>query len=167
MPQIFNLQSSIFNSGLSGLGNLFGYAWGENIGWISFSCVNTSSCETVDYGVYIDPATGMFAGEAWGENIGWITFDYTGYLSYGVRTSWSTDSDSDGLLDSWEQRIVEDNSGDIIISIDDVLPSDDYDGDGYTNLREYRASTDATDYASYPQYSFPPAVPLLLLDNDE
>jgi hypothetical protein len=148
-----------------GLGNLSGYAWGENIGWISFSCENTSSCGTVDYGVYIDPATGMFEGEAWGENVGWIRFDYVGYLSFGVRTSWSTDSDGDGMLDSWEQQIVEDNTGDNINSIADVLPDDDYDGDGFTNRREYIADTDPINIDSHPQISYVPPLNLLLLDD--
>lgn len=83
---------------------LSGWMWGENIGWCSLSCVNTSSCATVDYGVLndgngiltgvawcenagwmnfaptvgggvtIDPTTGEFSGNAWGENIGWVSF---------------------------------------------------------------------------------------------
>ena len=30
---------------------LLGWIWAENIGWISLSCENTSSCDTVNYGV--------------------------------------------------------------------------------------------------------------------
>lgn len=154
------------NGGVSndGVGNLSGYAWGENIGWISFSCENTSSCGTVDYGVYIDPATGIFEGEAWAENVGWIKFDYTGYLTFGVRTAWSTDSDGDGMLDSWEQQIVIDNTGDNINSIADVYSDDDYDGDGFNNLREYLADTDPVNMDSYPQTGYLPPINLLLLD---
>ncbi|MDD5031678.1 MAG: hypothetical protein PHR36_01380, partial [Patescibacteria group bacterium] len=54
--------------------NVTGYAWSENIGWISFSCSNDNSCLTVDYGVAVDPATGNISGYAWSENIGWISF---------------------------------------------------------------------------------------------
>lgn len=83
---------------------LTGWLWGENIGWISLSCQNTSSCGTTSYGVMqdsfgvlsgfawsenvgwinfapatsgvtIDPGTGNFSGYAWGENIGWISFN--------------------------------------------------------------------------------------------
>jgi hypothetical protein len=43
-----------------------GYAWSENIGWISFSGSN--------YGVNIDDS-GNFSGYAWSENIGWISFN--------------------------------------------------------------------------------------------
>jgi len=50
--------------------NVWGWAWSENIGWISFNGVN--------YGVNIDPASGDFSGYAWSENIGWIKFDPAG-----------------------------------------------------------------------------------------
>ena len=53
--------------------DLFGWMWGENVGWISFSCQNTASCGTSGYGVTNDGA-GNLAGYAWGENVGWISF---------------------------------------------------------------------------------------------
>ena len=57
--------------------NVWGWAWSENIGWISFSCENTMTVgvEGPDYGVDIDRATGLFSGYAWSENIGWIRFN--------------------------------------------------------------------------------------------
>lgn len=48
-----------------------------------------------------------------------------------------TDTDGDGLPDLWESQIVNDNPGDAITSIVEVLPGDDYDGDGFTNQQEY------------------------------
>jgi hypothetical protein len=54
--------------------NVSGYAWSENIGWISFNCTNQDTCATVDYGVDINETTGEFSGYAWSENIGWIDF---------------------------------------------------------------------------------------------
>ncbi len=71
-----------------GAGNLSGRAWGENVGWISFSCSNTSSCSTADYGVKIDPVTGVFSGKAWGENVGWISFDLQAQSAYIIITTW-------------------------------------------------------------------------------
>src|SRR3989338_509710 len=53
--------------------NVFGWAWSENIGWISFN--NTSGGGAVDYGVNVDTTTGIFSGYAWSENIGWISFE--------------------------------------------------------------------------------------------
>jgi len=61
-----------------GADNVFGWAWSENIGWISFNCSNESTCDVVDYGVGIDDTTGAFFGYAWSENIGWIKFDPAG-----------------------------------------------------------------------------------------
>ncbi len=52
--------------------NVWGWAWSENIGWISFN--NISGGGAIDYGVNIDGA-GLFSGYAWSENIGWISFE--------------------------------------------------------------------------------------------
>lgn len=59
---------------------LEGYAWGENVGWVSFNCKTGSEaggsvCNTSDYKVTIDPATGEWDGYAWSENFGWISFN--------------------------------------------------------------------------------------------
>lgn len=69
--------------------NVSGYAWSDNIGWISFN--NTSDGSATSYGVNINTTTGDFSGNAWSSNIdtattpnqggvGWISFDraYTG-----------------------------------------------------------------------------------------
>ncbi len=80
--------------------NIFGWAWSDNIGWISFNCVQSfcsenrtircdsdsdcsGTCEfdTVDcsdtsnYGVSYNSSTRALSGYAWGDNIGWISFD--------------------------------------------------------------------------------------------
>ncbi|KKN97178.1 hypothetical protein LCGC14_0161550 [marine sediment metagenome] len=67
--------------------NVSGFAWSENIGWISFNCFNDydgdgileSHCADAgypsDYGVNVDLGTGLFSGYAWSEHIGWITFN--------------------------------------------------------------------------------------------
>ena len=65
------------------------------MGWISFSCANTNSCATGDFGVTIDPNTGEFSGNAWGENIGWISFRSTGPNPFGVTTSWDANLQAD------------------------------------------------------------------------
>jgi hypothetical protein len=62
-----------------GSGNLSGYAWGTNVGWINF---NPS-----DGGVTIDPSTGSFDGYAWAENVGWIHFKGTAPAYNVVITS--------------------------------------------------------------------------------
>jgi hypothetical protein len=52
---------------------LTGYMWLENIGWVSLSCQNTSSCQTINFGV-INDGSGQLSGYAWSENVGWINF---------------------------------------------------------------------------------------------
>ncbi|TSD03215.1 MAG: hypothetical protein Athens071416_276 [Parcubacteria group bacterium Athens0714_16] len=54
--------------------NLAGWAWSDNIGWISFSCSNTNSCNSVNYRVVVAD-NGDISGYAWSDNIGWISFN--------------------------------------------------------------------------------------------
>jgi len=35
-----------------GEGELFGFAWSDNAGWISLNCISTNSCASVNYKVY-------------------------------------------------------------------------------------------------------------------
>jgi hypothetical protein len=46
-------------------------------------------------------------------------------------------SDGDALDDTWEQEIVDASSTDLITSIEDVHPDDDFNGDGVSNLLAY------------------------------
>lgn len=64
--------------------NVSGFAWSGTIGWISFNCTDTNTCGTVDYGVNIDPTTGVFSGFGWFENIGWIAFAPVGVTPDGT-----------------------------------------------------------------------------------
>jgi hypothetical protein len=56
----------------------------------------------------------------------------------------TTDSDGDGLLDVFEQQIIDADPGDAIETVEDVLPGDDFDNDGSTNVEERDAGTDPT-----------------------
>lgn len=60
--------------------NVSGYAWNDNIGWISFNCTNDDTCATSNYGVNI-AANGSMSGYAWNDNIGWIDFSLVSYNS--------------------------------------------------------------------------------------
>ena len=55
--------------------NVSGYAWSENIGWISFNCTDPGTCGGVDYGVNVRDDD-FLEGHAWSDNIGWISFDF-------------------------------------------------------------------------------------------
>ncbi len=61
-------------------GDLHGYAWSDNYGWLSFNCLEgseskTSVCGTSNYKVSIDQHNGEWSGHAWSSNIGWISFN--------------------------------------------------------------------------------------------
>ncbi len=55
------------------------------------------------------------------------------------------DLDEDGLPDLWEQQIIDAAPSDSVTSIYDVRLDDDYDGDGASNVSEFRDKTDPTD----------------------
>ncbi len=98
-------------SGGDASGNLSGWAWNDNIGWISFcGGNNTPLCPNnaggVSYGVFID-SNGNFNGWAWNDNIGWISFNCAnaggGNCSsnpYRVSTAWRSTS-TVGYLESY------------------------------------------------------------------
>ncbi|MDP2951485.1 MAG: hypothetical protein Q8N55_03825 [bacterium] len=65
--------------------NVFGWAWSETTGWVSFNCQNcynnpecdkTAVCNGahLDYGVNI-AQNGVMSGKAWAEHIGYLTFN--------------------------------------------------------------------------------------------
>ncbi len=55
------------------------------------------------------------------------------------------DTDGDGLLDSWEQQIIDADPYDELNMLEDVNPDDDYDTDGLDNEGEYYYQTDPFD----------------------
>ncbi len=93
--------------------NIVGWAWSDNIGWISMNCVTDSTCGTSNYGVNINPATGAMTGYAWSDNIGWISFNGTLDLVTGAITGWAqacagtVNGDCTGAFrtDGWDGQI--------------------------------------------------------------
>ena len=74
-----------------GSGNLSGYAWGENIGWVNFDDTSVN-----DYNQVIISG-GEFTDYAWGENIGWVNMNCANTSScatvdFAVKTSWSSNA---------------------------------------------------------------------------
>lgn len=67
------------------------------------------------------------------------------FLINGFEIVGQDDADNDGLPDSYEQQIIDADPGDALSSIEDVLPDDDYDGDGSSNENELARKTDPTD----------------------
>jgi len=60
------------------------------------------------------------------------------------------DADGDGLPDWWEMQIVNSDPNDNLITVQDVCPGDDFDGDGVCNRDEYIRGTSPTDRLSLP-----------------
>ena len=67
-----------------------------------------------------------------------------------ITVSTENDTDWDGLLDKWEFFIINSNANDHIETLEDVNPEDDFDGDGASNLKEFKSGTDPTNPADYP-----------------
>jgi len=78
---VFGLQSSTEVGAEGTEDELSGWAWSENIGWVSLNCRNGGNCEggqdAVDYKVMID-SSGNLSGYGWSSNIGWLSFNRTG-----------------------------------------------------------------------------------------
>ncbi len=86
--------------------NLSGYAWSDNIGWISFNCTNTSSCSSVDYGVNAHPSTGIFSGYAWSDNIGWVSFNASSVSGCPTGSCRPTINNTTGAVTGWARALA-------------------------------------------------------------
>ncbi|MEK7657954.1 MAG: hypothetical protein AAB366_02045 [Patescibacteria group bacterium] len=89
--------ASDFKVSNDGAGNLSGWAYNDNIGWISFA-----STTPVVYSVSIDSG-GDFHGWAWNDIIGWISFNSAeggGSVNYKVKTLWSAQAATGTLTSS-------------------------------------------------------------------
>ncbi len=53
--------------------NVSGFAWSDNIGWISFNSSDISGAPS--YGVNLSTSTGALSGYAWSDGLGWISFN--------------------------------------------------------------------------------------------
>ena len=106
-----------------GSGNLAGYAWGENVGWINFD-PNVPG-DANDYGVTID-SEGNFSGYAWGENIGWINFGLDGYAVKACKVSYE---DLANFVDDWLETGIDLNA--------DLSGNDEVDFADYSIFADY------------------------------
>jgi hypothetical protein len=121
-----NLSAADYGVNNDGVGNLGGYAWGANVGWIVFE--NTGAPK-------VDLVTGQFSGYAWSANCGWIC------LSNAVAVV-KADHILPGPLAAnalpvpWLLTYFGTTA---------VDPNADADGDGVSNAQEYWAGTNPRD----------------------
>ncbi len=121
-----NLASTDFGVNQDGLGNLRGYAWGQNIGWIAFEGNGAPK---------VDLLTGQFTGYAWSANCGWISLsNATAYVQTDSIQEGSLATN--GLPTAWLLQ----NFGTTAVN-----PNADPDSDGASNAQEYLAGTNPND----------------------
>lgn len=119
-----------------GAGNLSGYAYGANIGWIYFD-------PTIASPPRVDLTTGDFSGYAYSANCGWINLA-------GIRTRIHPGVDldllaggviGDGIADSWEQEQTALAGYGSSLTLLGSSPDADFDHDGMTDYQEFLADT--------------------------
>ncbi len=90
---------------------LSGYAWSDNIGWISFNCADAGACASSQYGVTMDPVTGALSGYAWSDNIGWISFNTSDVAGCPSGTCAPSIDMSTDMVTGWAKALSADNEG--------------------------------------------------------
>ena len=81
-------------------------------------------------------------------NVSYVPFEITSSVKLGepagktrLDLTLGEDRDGDGMADAWEEDLIAANQSDGVISLADINPDDDLDGDGVSNLGEYVAGT--------------------------
>jgi hypothetical protein len=129
-------------------GNLRGYAWGADIGWLTFTDHDING--TAFEGPKVDPVTGGFSGYIWSANIGWISLSNSQAHVQTDAIVPATDADGDGIPDAWEFL----HFG----NLTSANATTDHDGDGFTDLQEILAGSDPFDPGSTPNNLVPECV---------
>jgi hypothetical protein len=121
--QYQNLSANDFGVNLDSLGNLRGYAWGANIGWINFEHTGAPQ---------VNLLTGRLSGYVWSANCGWISLsNAVAYVQTDTIASGALAPD--GLPIAW----LLSNFG-----TTNVNANADPSGKGMTIAQDYLAGTD-------------------------
>lgn len=120
------------------------FAWGENIGWITFDPNATDPPR-------IDLATGHLSGYAYGENVGWIDLGDNG--THFVKTETidgGPDIDLDMIADAWE--LEQAAAASLVPALTLLDKTSDLDGDTVSDFEEYLTDSDPFDSDDYLQF---------------
>ncbi len=128
--QYQNNSGTDFGVNNDGLGNLSGYAWGANIGWITFEQL---------YGKpKVNLLTGVLSGYVWSANCGWISLSNA--VAYVQTDTISPGAlDSNGLPIAWELTYF---------GVTGLNPNADPTGKGMTLEQDYLAGTNPNNFNS-------------------
>jgi hypothetical protein len=124
-----NAAANDFGVNQDGLGNLSGYAWGANIGWILFT--NTGAPA-------VNLRTGQFNGYAWSANCGWISLSNV-FAYVQTDTLYPGPLSTNGLPVPWLLTYF---------GTTNVNPNADLNGTGMTVYDDYIAGLDPTNPAN-------------------
>jgi hypothetical protein len=132
-----NNTSSDFGVNHDGTGNLSGYAWGANIGWIIFTNGTATGLLAVTNQPRVDLKTGKLSGYVYSANCGWIGLSNAFAHVQTQSIQPGADTDTDGIADAWELTYAG--------SLRVFDAGSDSDGDGVSDRNEYLADTSPLD----------------------
>jgi len=114
-----------------GLGNLRGFAYGANIGWINFEANGAPK---------VDWVTGKLSGSVYSANCGWISLSNALAVVQTDHIQAGADIDGDGIADAWERTYTN--------TLTAFTATRDADHDGFSDQEEYLADTHPLDAGS-------------------